>query len=278
MAASSSHKTFSASDVVRLTIVSTIAALICFTSLEGRTTALELQSTRSAQEIKMIANVKGPADVFERPHVILVWPRAWSPSWDAESGVTNPEQAADWIENAFVMMKSWTGYDPNQDYRFKFAQDSRLVFLFDGKHQDYIWSTMRNGPRFIALRDPHRIMLGSQDWFGWISHELSHDFWHNHPEIVNSKKVWGEGLCDFMRYQILLHQGMPVAADHERRRIQNARPNDVYLGGAKHFLDYSETHDMDNPKKLIDFFSVHNPSDIFGNPPWNKPTECGAIL
>jgi hypothetical protein len=189
---------------------------------------------------------RGDCKVIQRENVILVWPQAWKPSWYAESKISTPEDVADFLELAYRLMARWTDFDPNKHYAERNHERIRLIFIFNGD-SDFVFGGARP---FIGLRDGKSPVLGTEDWLGWVTHEMSHDFWHEHPVFQRVKEPWGEAMCDYSRYYLLLNCGMPAAAMRWRGSLESAAADDRYRGGANILLKCDHAQKLDGPAGL----------------------------
>ena len=156
---------------------------------------------------------------------------------------------ADWLETAFRFSARWTRFDPNDHYARRNGENIRLIFIHNGSG-DFAFGGKQP---FIGLRDLKNPLAGSEDWFGWLAHELSHDFWPEHPAFQRVKEVWGEGMCDYERYSLLLNMDMPEAARHWNQSLQEAHLDDRSRGGAWMFLRFQRSHSLDGPAALWDY-------------------------
>ncbi len=173
--------------------------------------------------------------VAEQTNVVLFWPLIWSAvEWYGESGVTGVEPLTNWLERAYVQMVGWRQMDPNGHYELKNGDRHRLAFVCNGK-RDFQYGGVRRP--YIGLPDRIEPRVGSKDWFGWLCHELSHDFFHE-PRLGPDAEEWGDGLCDYFRYQLLRSLGMPRAAQEFHEIVVSAQPTDSYGQPAKLLLPY----------------------------------------
>ncbi len=184
----------------------------------------------TANEKAILRTATGPYNVVLRKHVVLAWPRGLFPDWDGESRVTNRSDMADWLDDAYRLQMHMTRFDPSVRYQQDSGTYDRLVFIYNG-HGDFVSGGSLPIP-YVGLRDLKNPKPGTADWFGWLSHELSHDFWHKHPAFERTKNEWGEGMCDYSRYYILLNMGMPRAAKIWKQGLRTADYHDRYRGGA----------------------------------------------
>jgi hypothetical protein len=208
-----------------------------------------------------------PSEIICREHIILVWPKDLRPQWYEEAGVSGPEDMADWLETAYRFNARWSRFDPNAHYAKDNGEYSRLIFVHSG-FSDFIFGGIARP--YIGLRDLKNPPAGSEDWFGWLTHEMSHDFWHEHPEFKRVKETWGEAMCDYERYSLLLNMGMPVAAKNQEQVLKNASPDDRYRGGAWLFLKLQREERLDGPAALWNFLRGKDFSLLMGQPKWEK--------
>ena len=164
-------------------------------------------------ESELADTAREKSKLWAREHVVLVWPEGLPVSWYAESGVTGPDGLADWLERCYGLCKDWLGIDPNAQLNEgkEPGRKARLMFLHNGMG-DYNFGG--NLPRpVIGLRDLDG--AGSEDWFGWLTHELSHEFLLRFPEVTGTPadNAWHEAFCDYLRYWLLKESGMPEAAE-----------------------------------------------------------------
>ncbi|MGD1085044.1 MAG: hypothetical protein ABSA47_09885 [Verrucomicrobiota bacterium] len=232
--------------------------------IADRSSSMEDRLRPSEQTVA--ATACEPAVVIIREHIILVWPNDLKPQWYAESQVRNPLEMADWLETAFRFSARWTRFDPNDHYARRNGENIRLIFVHNGSF-DFNFGGKRP---FIGLRDLKKPLAGSEDWFGWLAHELSHDFWHEHPAFQRVKDVWGEGMCDYERYSLLLNMGMPEAARHWNQLLQDAHLDDRYRAGAWMFLRFQRSHSLDGPAALWEYLWDKDFDAILGKPRWIK--------
>lgn len=221
----------------------------------------------SSHEKSIIGTAKEPSEVICREHIVLVWPKDLKPRWHQESGVTNQVEMADWLETVYRFSARWTRFDPNQHYAKRNREYHRLVFLHNGS-SDFVFGGVKRP--YIGLRDLKNPPAGSEDWFGWLTHELSHDFWHEHPAFERVKNPWGEAMCDYERYSLLLNMGMPVTAKHWEQALQSASPDDKYRGGAWLFLKLQREKRLDGPPALWNYLWDQDFTAMFGRPRWEK--------
>ena len=215
-------------------------------------------------EQSLAAKALEPADVIVRAHVVLVWPKDLKPQWYDEAKVTNPGQMADWLEKAYQLSAQWTRFDPNAHYAQRNGENIRLLFIHNGS-SDFVFGGQRP---FIGLRDLKSPLAGSEDWFGWLTHELSHDFWHEHPAFARVKNPWGEAMCDYERYWLLLDLGLPEAAHRWEDSLQRAPADDAYRGGAWVFLRYQRERHLADPAALWSDLWDKDFTAALGKPKW----------
>ena len=222
----------------------------------------------SAAEMKICASAREDSNHYERQHIVLVWPKKLQVNWYPESQVQNPEQLADWLEKCYTLCVGWFDIDPDRQLNAdkKSARQARLVFIHNGM-RDYNFGGKLPRP-VIGLRDLRGV--GSEDWFGWLTHELSHEFFMRFPEVVgsNENNTWHEALCDYLRYWLLKESGMPVAAANWRERLRRASRRDKYKGGADIILDYHESKGCNSPAELWKLIKGQNFTTCFGPAPW----------
>ena len=192
----------------------------------------------------------------EYENALLFWPDTWLPQWYEESGVKDVRELACWLDRAYQQMTAWTEFDPNEYYSCKNDMRHRLAFVCNGKW-DFQFENDRGEPLprpYIGLRDGQDPKCGSEDWFewfGWLCHELSHDFLHE-PRLGPDAAEWGEGLCNYFRCKLLSALGMVQAADDfECRYVTPAAENDKYNQPAKLLLAYEREHRFASPGQLV---------------------------
>lgn len=103
------------------------------------------------------------------------------------------------------------------------------MFVHDGM-LDYNYGGNLARP-VIGLRDLSGV--GSEDWFGWLTHELCHEFLLRFREVTGTPEdnAWHEALCDYLRYWLLKESGMPEAAKNWWEKLRNASPRiDIRAG------------------------------------------------
>jgi hypothetical protein len=221
----------------------------------------------SVHEQAIVEMAMEPSEIVCRKHIVLVWPKNLRPQWYEEAGVGSPQDMADWLETIYRFSAGWTRFDPNAYYAKNNGEYIRLAFVHNG-HSDFIFSGLARP--YIGLRDLKNPLAGSEDWFGWLTHELSHDFWHEHPEFKRVKGSWGEAMCDYERYSLLLNMGMPVAAKNQEQVLKNAPPDDKYRGGAWLFLKLQREERLDGPPALWSCLRGKDFSTLLGKPQWEK--------
>jgi hypothetical protein len=221
----------------------------------------------TANEARMIHTAIGDSAVQARDHIILVWPRNLVTSWCEESTVKNPQQMADWLEDGYRFYMHWTRYDPNSSYQRESGSHDRLIFIYNGKSDFNFPSKQRP---YVGLHDLQKPKPGSEDWFGWLAHEMAHDFWHEHPIFRRSKDQWGEAMCDYSRYYLLLNEGMPKEAQRFQGDLVSADVHDRYKGGAYMLLQLDRLHHLDGPAGLWNYLGDKNFDYVFGKPHWKN--------
>lgn len=189
---------------------------------------------------------KGYSQVIEQPDVVLVWPSSWQPDWYGESSVNNPQDMAVWLNNAFATMRNMTQIDPNSFHQKSCRARHRLVFVQNG-NSDFVFGGVQRP--YIGLRDGKSPVAGTEDWFGWLLHELSHDFFHQQNFNTDSGD-WGDGMCDFSRYHLLLSLGMPIAAANWLQQIQNASPDNKYMEPARLLIKFEKCNNYGGPRQV----------------------------
>jgi len=179
--------------------------------------------------------------------IVLFWPRHWVPEWYDESGVSEPRELAGLLDRVFQTMCVWWGLNPNDVYAERNGVLHRLVFACDGG-RDFIFG---GPPRpYIGLQDGSNPKAGTADWFGWLMHELSHDFFHD-PRLGPDAADWGEGIANYCRFHVLRAFGMVEEMEATLSRIQNASKTDEYNWPAKLLLNYERGHLMTGPKEVF---------------------------
>jgi hypothetical protein len=240
-----------------------IAPMVSPTEVSSGTTP---PTSLSRVETEICRKRRGDCVIVQRENIILVWPRAWKPAWYGESKAQTPDDLADYLELAYRLMARWTNHDPNAHYAERNKERARLIFIYSGD-SDFVFGGARP---YIGLRDGTNPVAGTEDWFGWLAHEMSHDFWHEHPVFQKVKEPWGEAMCDYSRYYILLNCGMPEAAFRWRAVCESAAPTDRYRGGATVLLRYDHDHRLDGPAGLWLHLRDKQFDDALGPPPWGK--------
>jgi len=182
--------------------------------------------------------------VYERDDIVLFWPHSWVEQPNQAPGVTGVTDTASWFQAAYRQMCEWRQLDPNEYYLRENGVRQRLVFACNGK-KDFQIEDCRREPLlrpYIGLRDGKSPTYGSNDWFGWLCHELSHDFLHK-PRLGPDAEHWGDGLCDYFRCKLLAAQGMDDAAvqfEHAIRHRAAQNASDTYAAPAQLLLDYED--------------------------------------
>jgi len=215
-------------------------------------------------EQSVLATAREPAEVIAREHIILAWPKELNPQWYDEAKLSSPQQMANWLEKAYRLSAQWMRFDPNAHYALRNKENIRLIFIHNGS-SDFVFGGKRP---LIGLRDLKNPPAGSEDWFGWLTHELSHDFWHEHPAFARVKNHWGEAMCDYERYWLLLQLGLPEAARRWEESLRHARPDDAYRGGAWVFLHYQREHQLNGPSALWTYLWDKDFTTTLGQPQW----------
>lgn len=184
----------------------------------------------------------------ESENIVLLWPSAWSPRWCDESGVKDVREVVCWLERAYQQMTAWTEFDPNRYYSCKNGVRDRLAFVCNGQ-RDFVFGGALRRP-YIGLgkgQDP--TWHASEDWFGWLCHELSHDFLHE-PRFCPGLEKRGDGLCDYSRCKLLSALGMEGAAGRFLSCVMEAQPRDACKRPAKLLLQYECAHSVLSPVAL----------------------------
>ena len=224
----------------------------------------------SAAESRLSAAALEPSRVYPREHIILVWPADRQVDWYPESRVRGPEDLADWLEKCYALCVKWLKIDPDRELNAgaPSALRTRLVFIHNGM-RDYNFGGKLLRP-VIGLRDLRG--AGSEDWFGWLTHELSHEFFLRFPEVTASpgNAAWHEALCDYMRYWLLKETGMPDAAARWRELLRRAPRRDRYKGGADIILDFHDRMGCQSPADLWALIRGGDFSAQFGQAPWQN--------
>ena len=257
---------------VFLSFVFVLALFLC--SPVSPAQAKELTLTNAEADIA--ASAKEQSDTYGRNHIVLVWPKKMDVNWYPESKVTGPAQLADWLEKCYVLCTGWLGIDPNRQLNKDKtgSRHARLMFIHNGM-RDYNYGG--NLPRpVIGLRDFSGV--GSEDWFGWLTHELSHEFLLRFPVVTGTPEdnAWHEAFCDYLRYWLLKESGMPQAAEHWLKCLKNASPLDHYQGGANAIMDYHRKTACKSPADLWNRIKQKGISKSFGPAPWLNPPEANV--
>jgi hypothetical protein len=221
-------------------------------SLQLASATARADSARDLNEFEknLLSGHEHDLDVFPRENIVLMWPKNARPDWYAESPVASPAHLADWLERVYETQREWTSYDPNAYYSTTLGVPYRLVYIANGAG-DFVFGGV---PRpYIGLREVFAETTGSEDWFGWLTHETSHDFWHEHPDFKRVKEEWGEGMCDYSRLFLLGATGMPKAAEHWRAILERADDHDRYRGRARMLLDFQLAQGLSGPADLWSF-------------------------
>ncbi len=232
----------------------------------------------TSYEAEIVARSGPDVSIYPRSDIILVWANAWKPRWYPESGVNNPGQLADLLERAYGLLAQWTNYDPNAAFQRQYGDRERLVIywnpsLGDGALAEHMTETVstNNGDvyeqrSYIQIKD----FTGSENDFGILCHEMSHDFFHHHPNFDQDNPVWGEGLADYCRYQLLNALGMHRAAARWRL-ILYAHPEqpDRYKTPAGMLLNCQVKNHLDSPLDLFRFLSDKDFNTAVGTPKWD---------
>ncbi|MDD5772979.1 MAG: hypothetical protein PHX78_05880 [bacterium] len=204
--------------------------------------------------------------IVEKSDIVLIWPQEWQSNMGPQ--VNNCEDMAQWLNTAFNIMHSWTSVDPNVIYMKRNSVRDRLIFVYNGSN-DFIFGNFRP---YIGLRDGISPLLGTEDWFGWLLHELSHDFFHGNlfvDQKINNIDVWRDGMCDYSRYYLLLDLKMKKAADNFFKIItKNINLKNQWLEPARLFLKYEKDNGISGPKELWDKIKFVNFNNTIGRPTW----------
>ena len=231
----------------------------------------------SLAEKSIAASALEKSVVCPQKHIVLVWPRDLRVKWYTESGVRDPRQLAEWLERCYCLAVRWLGVDPDRQLNAgrSRAKSARLVFIHNGM-RDYNFGGRLPRP-VIGLRDLRGV--GSEDWFGWLTHELSHEFFLRFPQIVGSSEnnAWHEALCDYMRYWLLKDSGMPAAAANWRQVLRRASRQDRYKGGADIIMDYHEKKGFRSPAELWEAVKDRNFTACFGKAPWRDGNRVTVL-
>jgi len=201
--------------------------------------------------------------VVEQSDVVLIWPQQWQPNWSTESQVNNCDEMAQWLNTAFGTMRNWTNVNPNTIYLKRNGVWDRLIFVYNGK-SDFIFGVPRP---YIGLRDGKSPLPGTEDWFGWLLHELSHDFFHEQPFNIGLGD-WGDGTCDYSRYHLLVSLGMSKAATNWMQHIQGSSPNDRYGEPARLLLKFEKDNKLRGPIELWHTIKGTDFNKTIGKPTW----------
>ena len=203
-------------------------------------------------------------DAHETAEVALCWPSTWNVIWCEESGVHNPSEMAGWLERAWEQMRTWTNFDPNVWHAERNGERHRLVFACDGR-RDFIVDRL---PRpYIGLRDGQNPPAGSEDWFGWLCHELAHDFFHQQG-VNTGRTIWGEGMADYSRYHLLATMGMSGTARRWEESLQRAAPTDRYKAAARMILNYERSNSLSDPTEVWQRLWQTDFDQTVGRPTW----------
>lgn len=203
---------------------------------------------------------------YETQNTVLFWPTGWpgpersasssreTSPWYSESGVNQASDLACWLERVYEQMCEWMDFNPNEHYSCKNGMRHRLAFVCNGK-EDFQLENDRGEPLprpYIGLRDGDKpTKCGEEDWFGWLCHELSHDFLHE-PRLGPDAACWGEGLCDYFRCKLLSALRMNQAAANFEQRIKSCTaPDDKYHQPAKLLLEYECKRGFTSPSQLV---------------------------
>lgn len=224
--------------------------------------------TLSSVESSLSASAREQSTTHARDHIVLVWPKEMKVNWYPESKVDGPDQLADWLEKCYGLCIGWLGINPNAELNAgkTSSQRARLIFVHNGM-RDY--NLGGNLPRpVIGLRDFSGV--GSEDWFGWLTHELSHEFLLRFREVKGTPEdnAWHEALCDYMRYWLLKESGMPRAAKNWRTKLRNASPMEPYQGGANIIMEYHDRNEFKSPFDLWKKIKGKGLARVFGEAPW----------
>ena len=255
-------------------LISRTFALLCIAALAVLSPAAFAELSPVERRISAAALEKSV--VRERKHIVLIWPADLKVKWYPESQVHDPGQLADWLEKCYMLCVGWLGIDP--DRQLNAGKDpvrrARLIFIHNGM-RDYNYGGELPRP-VIGLRDLRGV--GSEDWFGWLTHELSHEFFLRFPEAVATPEndAWHEALCDYMRYWLLKESGMPVAARHWRQILRRASPRDRYKGGANIILNCHERMGCASPADLWAAVKGKNFTECFGPAPWAEKRQAAV--
>ena len=236
-----------------------------------------VSSVLTPAESELAATVREKSKAWGREHVVLVWPEEMPVSWYAESGVTGPDGLGGWLERCYRLCMDWLGIDPDKELNEgkEPGQKARLMFLHNGMG-DYNFGG--NLPRpVIGLRDLDG--AGSEDWFGWLTHELSHEFLLRFPEVTGTAadNAWHEAFCDYLRFWLLKESGMPEAAARWLAVLKSASPQDQYRGGAALIMACHDRTGCKSPADLWKMIKGKSLSAVFGEAPWAKTPDAEDI-
>lgn len=184
---------------------------------------------------------------YKLSNIVLFWPECWVPEWYYETGIDKPRQVTDWLEKTYQQMKAWTRFNPNEYYSSKNGVRDRLALVCNGQ-RDFVFGGGLSRP-YVGLRDGRDPKCDSKDWFGWVCHELSHDFLHE-PRFCPDFEKWTEGLCDHFRCKLLSALGMKDAAAGFEADVMKALIDDPWKRPAKLLLDYEHAHGITSPVEL----------------------------
>ena len=249
-------------------LISKTFRLLCIAVFIALPTAADARLSPIERRISETASEK--FEIHERKHLVLIWPADLKVNWYKESRVHDPGQLADWLEKCYALCVDWLKIDPDRQLNAgkNSSRRARLLFIHNGM-RDYNFGGELPRP-VIGLRDLRGV--GSEDWFGWLTHELSHEFFLRFPEVVATAEnnAWHEALCDYLRYWLLKESGMPVAAGHWREILRRASPHDRYKGGANIILTYHEKTGCTSPADLWRSIKGKNFTECFGVAPWTE--------
>ena len=200
----------------------------------------------SAHEQALLAQCPQPTLILPQSEIVVMVPQDWPAKWHAEAGIHDLDGLSSWLNAAYVHMRQWTGVDPNQNHYRRTGERNRLAFAATGKG-DFVF---RGEARpYVGLRNGRDPLFGSEDWVGWLCHELSHDFFHDQHFNVG-RTEWGEGMCDYSRYHLLRELGLKVAAENWEKVLLNGSPRDKYKGPAKLLLLWERNQRLSGPAAL----------------------------
>ena len=251
-----------------------LAALCCFfltACPDDASPAVErghVSAGLTAAERETVSTALEPSESYPRDHIVLVWPEKLDAAWYPESGVKGPDGLADWLETCYGLCRSWLKIDPDEQWNSgrDNARRARLVFVHNGMRDYNFGGTL---PRaVIGLRD--FASVGTEDWFGWLTHELCHDFLLLSPGVAGTPEdnEWHEAICDYLRYWLLKDSGMPEAAGRWLDVLRRASPLDKYQGGAKLVMDCHDRLKCDSPGEFWAKIGGEGVSKALGRPPW----------